>query len=39
MCISWNIKKCFDTIDVRYKHEDYSLLYSDFKQHQTSNNT
>ena len=22
MCISWNNKKCFDTVDARCKHED-----------------
>jgi len=22
VCISWNNKKCFDTVDARYKHED-----------------
>jgi hypothetical protein len=26
VCISWNNKKCFGTVDVRYKHEDI-LLY------------
>jgi len=23
VCISWNNKKCFDTIDARCKHEDH----------------
>jgi hypothetical protein len=33
LCASlWKDKKCFDTVDARYKHEDHNLLiYGDFR--------
>jgi hypothetical protein len=27
VCISWNNKKCFDTVDARCKHEDVSVYF------------
>jgi len=33
VCVSWNNKKCFDTIDVRCKHEDSFLCVSGVTQY------
>ena len=31
VCISWNNKNCFDTVDARRKHEEYMLLILGFE--------
>ena len=31
MCISWNNKNCFDTIDVRCKYEDFKIMLKKLK--------